>query len=135
MAFFGMDNLKTSPAAKALLDSHIPSRIAQQDASVYDFSPQAMECASSRLGWTNLATKPPTDPAEIMVMAQQARCQGLDAVVLIGQGGSTQAPQTITKLHSLEAPGEEVTVACRVFAYKKHLRAVGCTFGNQSVLL
>ena len=71
MAFFGMDNLKTSPAAKALLDSHIPSRIAQQDASVYDFSPQAMECASSRLGWTNLATKPPTDPAEIMVMAQQ----------------------------------------------------------------
>lgn len=49
---------------------------------------------------------PPSDPSEIAIIAQQARGEGLDAVVLIGQGGSTQAPQTVTKLYSLEVTDE-----------------------------
>lgn len=106
MPFSSKDALGNSEHARKLIENHIPSRIGVQDGSVYDFSAEAHECADRRLGWATLASQPPCDPSEIAVIAQQARCEGLDAVVLIGQGGSTQAAQTLTKLHSLEVTDE-----------------------------
>lgn len=106
MSIVSRDELGASKIAKKLIDNEIPSRVGAQDASVFDFSPSAYETAKNRMGWATLASMPPTDPSQIAVIAQQARCEGLDAVVLIGQGGSTQAPQTITKLHSLEVTDE-----------------------------
>ena len=106
MPFFTREAMGQSDIAKQLIENKIPSRVGSQDASVFDFSPQAQETAKNRMGWATLCSNPPKDPSEIAVIAQQARCEGLDAVVLIGQGGSTQAPQTITKLHSLEVTNE-----------------------------
>lgn len=100
------EQLGSSAVAKTLIANKIPSRVGAQDATVYSFSEDAQKTAENRMGWATLASNPPFDPAQIAVIAQQARCEGLDAVVLIGQGGSTQAPQTITKLHSLEVPDE-----------------------------
>lgn len=106
MTFIDSAVLMKSQAAKKLIDHKVPSRMAAKDGSVFDFDKEVAAYASERLGWTTLASNPPTDPCEVAVLAQQARGEGLDAVVLIGQGGSTQAAQTITKLHSLDVPGE-----------------------------
>lgn len=106
MAFIDGSAIASSEAAQKLLEHNVPSRIAAQDGSVFDFSPEIADYANTRLGWTTLASNPPIDPAEIAILAQQARCEHLDAVVLIGQGGSTQAAQTITKLRSLEVTNE-----------------------------
>lgn len=106
MAFMNSSELGHCPTAQLLIENEIPSRIAAKDGSVFDFSAEAAACAATRLGWATLASKPPRDPAEIAIIAQQARGEGLDAVVLIGQGGSAQAPQTVTKLYSLEVTGE-----------------------------
>lgn len=106
MAFMNSSELGHCPTARLLIENEIPSRIAAKDGSVFDFSAEAAACAATRLGWTTLASKPPRDPAEIAIIAQQARGEGLDAVVLIGQGGSAQAPQTVTKLYSLEVTNE-----------------------------
>ena len=106
MSFIDDASLAATPSARRLIEHRIASRLAAQDASIYSFSQQAQACAEKRMGWTRLASDPPVDPAEIMVIAQQARGEKLDAVVLIGQGGSAQAAQTITKLHSLEVTDE-----------------------------
>lgn len=106
MPFFSVESLSANPSAQKLITNRVPSRICAGDGSVYDFSPAAADCANSRMRWATLASNPPVDPSEIAVIAQQARCEGLDAVILIGQGGSTQAAQTLTKLHSMETPTE-----------------------------
>ena len=49
------------------------------------------------MGWTDLASNPPYSLADIQAFADSIIKQGLKTVVLIGQGGSTQAPMTITK--------------------------------------
>lgn len=106
MAFIDSSELGHCPTAQLLIENEVPSRIAAKDGSVFDFSAEIADYAATRLGWTTLASRPPSDPAEIAIIAQQARGEGLDAVVLIGQGGSTQAPQTVTKLYSLEVTDE-----------------------------
>ncbi len=106
MAFIDSSELGHCPTAQRLIENEVASRMAKKDGSVFDFSAEVAECASTRLDWTTLASNPPTDPSEIAIIAQQARSEKLDAVVLIGQGGSTQAPQTVTKLFSLEVNGE-----------------------------
>lgn len=106
MAFIDSSELGHCPTAQRLIENEVASRLAAKDGSVFDFSQEIADYASTRLGWTTLASAPPTDPAEIAIIAQHARGEKLDAVVLIGQGGSTQAPQTITKLHSLEVTDE-----------------------------
>ncbi len=79
------------------------SKVASSDASLYSFDPATREFASSFMGWTRLCTDPPVDPAMIDAFAAQARQEGLDAVVLIGQGGSSQAPMTMASV--LDAHG------------------------------
>ena len=102
MPFIDSAELADSESARLLIENAIPSRLANGDETIFDYSPEIMEAAKTRMGWTRLASAPPKDPSEIAIIAQQARGEKLDAVVLIGQGGSTQAAQTITKLRSLE---------------------------------
>jgi glucose-6-phosphate isomerase len=72
----------------------------RKDASLFaEFADQAQ--VKRCLGWTSLATNPPLDLAEIAAIAAGIRMEGLDAVVLIGQGGSSQASMTITKLYEV----------------------------------
>ena len=106
MPFMKREELGASATAQRLIENKVASRIGAQDATVFGYNEGALDTARQRLGWATLASQPPRDPSEIAIIAQQARCEGLDAVVLIGQGGSAQAPQTITKLHSLEVPDE-----------------------------
>lgn len=91
------DTEKLYPSAKTLVKDCIASRIHAKDATVYDFSEEAQECAEHFMGWTDLASNPPYPLEKIQAFANEIIDAGLETVVLIGQGGSTQAPMTITK--------------------------------------
>ncbi|MEF9875935.1 MAG: glucose-6-phosphate isomerase [Gordonibacter sp.] len=91
------DMEKLHPSAKTLVKECIASRVHAKDASLYDFSEDAQECARRYMGWTDLGSNPPYLLGDIQAFADSIIAQGLKTVVLIGQGGSTQAPMTLTK--------------------------------------
>ena len=91
------DMEKLYPSAKTLVRDRVASRLHQRDASLYGFSTEAQECAENFMGWVDLGTNPPLPIQEIQTFADEVVASGIDTVVLIGQGGSTQAPMTITK--------------------------------------
>lgn len=77
---------------------HAASRLSKRDISLFDFDLAAKMCASISLGWVDLASSPPTDPQVICMFVDELLAEGLDDVVLIGQGGSTQAAMVLTNL-------------------------------------
>lgn len=94
---------KLYPSAKTLVKNKVASRVHAQDASLYDFSEEARACAENFMGWTDLATNPPVSLASIKEFAEEVFASGIKTVVLIGQGGSTQAPMTITKYNKKDS--------------------------------
>ena len=92
-----------NPSARFLIEQNAPSRLGAKDASLYSFSDEVAEFAKGFLGWTTLASNPPYDLDEIQAFADEVRAEGLDTVVLIGQGGSTQASMTVTRLNALSS--------------------------------
>ena len=96
-----MDRLH--PSAKVLVRNHVASRVRAQDATLYDFSEDAQACAHDFMGWVGLAENPPVDVEDIMAFADEIAAEGFETVVLIGQGGSTQAPMTITKYNKIDS--------------------------------
>lgn len=93
---------KLYPSAKTLVKECIASKIFSKDASIYDFSEDAQECARNFMGWTDLASNPKCDVNKLMEFADSVVESGIDNVVLMGQGGSTQAPMTITKYNKID---------------------------------
>lgn len=98
-----MEMEKLYPSGKTLVKEHIASRIHAKDATVFDFSEDAQACARDFMGWTDLASNPPYALADIQRFANDLLDKGLDTVVLIGQGGSTQASMTITKYNKSDS--------------------------------
>lgn len=87
----------TWPSVQKLIDNQVASRIREKDATLYDFSPEAFESAQGYMGWATLASNPPCSLQEIQAFADAQIAKGLKTVILLGQGGSTQAPMTMTK--------------------------------------
>ncbi|MDR3315759.1 MAG: hypothetical protein LBS98_04695 [Coriobacteriales bacterium] len=94
-----------------LLELKAPARLGMRDASLFDAYSGEQEEAARFLGWVDLSTKPPLSAKDIIRIAESFQAEGIEAVVLIGQGGSSQAAMTITKLH--EVSGEGIGVAFR----------------------
>lgn len=91
-------------AVQELVANNVPSRVHAKDATLYDFSDVALESAREFMGWTDLSTNPPTSLDQIVSVAQEVIDEGLDRVGLLGEGGSSQAPMTITKLNAALHP-------------------------------
>ena len=72
---------------------------------MYDFSEEAQQYARDFMGWVDLASNPPYPVSSIVEFAQSALASGIRSVLLIGEGGSTQAPMTITKYNKEDASG------------------------------
>lgn len=87
----------TWPSVKKLIDDQVASRIREKDETLYNFSLEAQNCSRDYMGWTTLASNPPCPLQEIQCFADAQIAKGLKTVILIGQGGSTQAPMTLTK--------------------------------------
>lgn len=94
---------KLYPSAKTLVKEKVASRVHAKDASLYEFSDDARDCAQEYMGWTDLASNPPFPLETIQAYADDAIARGLKTVVLIGQGGSTQAPMTLTKYNKVDS--------------------------------
>lgn len=88
---------KLYPSVATLIEAKAASRIHAKDASLYDFSADAQACAQEYMGWVDLASNPPYPISSMVEFAQGAIATGMRSVLLIGEGGSTQAPMTITK--------------------------------------
>ena len=92
----------SGPAAEAvrrlvpqLVADDVASRITALDASLW--GPEAEPEASKRLGWTEaVAISRPLLP-EIAALRDQLRADGVDHIVLAGMGGSSLAPEVITR--------------------------------------
>ncbi|MBQ3387320.1 MAG: glucose-6-phosphate isomerase [Eggerthellaceae bacterium] len=85
-----------TPTVLRLVQDRVASRLRAKDASLYAFSAAAEECARHFMGWADLASNPPFSPAEVQRIADELVAEGITHVVLVGQGGSTQAPMTVT---------------------------------------
>lgn len=97
------DMEKVYPSAKTLVKEQVASRLHAKDATLYSFSEEAQECAQNFMGWADLASNPPYPIEDIKQFAQRVHESGIEAVVLLGEGGSTQAPMTITKYNSIDS--------------------------------
>ena len=93
---------KLYPSGKTLVKDCVASRIYAKDDTLYDFSEEAQQFARDFMGWTDLATNPPCPLEQIKSFAQEQIDNGLRTVVLVGQGGSTQASMTITKYNKID---------------------------------
>ena len=93
---------KLYPSGKTLVKDCVASRIYVKDDTLYDFSEEAQQFARDFMGWTDLATNPPCPLEQIKSFAQEQIDNGLRTVVLVGQGGSTQASMTITKYNKID---------------------------------
>lgn len=96
------DTEKLYPSAKILVRDKVASRLHAKDESLYDFDEAAAECAKNFTGWTTLASQPPYPYKKIQAFAEGIIAEGFKTVLLIGQGGSTQAPMTITKYNKVD---------------------------------
>ena len=92
-------NIAQAPCpAERLVAEHVPSRMHVKDSTLYDFSDVALDSARNFMGWTDLASNPPTSIEQIEEFARGVADDDINYVGLLGEGGSSQAPMTITKL-------------------------------------
>ena len=94
---------KLYPSAKVLVRDCVASRLNAKDDTLYDFDENAQEFARNFMGWTDLAGNPPTPIEQIQKFADDVVEGGVKTVYLIGQGGSTQAPMTMTKYNKIDS--------------------------------
>jgi glucose-6-phosphate isomerase len=81
--------------AATLAADRVPSRIAAHDATLW--GPQAESEAAVRLGWTSLHTTTRSILPELEALRAGLLAEGIDRVVLAGMGGSSLAPEVITR--------------------------------------
>ncbi|OMH26336.1 glucose-6-phosphate isomerase [Tersicoccus phoenicis] len=95
--------LRAAGAAADAVQAHVPtlvreqvaSKIAAQDPTLW--GPDAQPEASERLGWVSLAeTSRPLVP-QILALRDELAADGVTHIVLAGMGGSSLAPEVITR--------------------------------------
>ncbi|WP_350276601.1 glucose-6-phosphate isomerase [Kribbella sp. HUAS MG21] len=89
-----------SEVVDRLVAEKIASRIAAKDATIW--GPEAESEASIRLGWVDLHETSRPLLAEIEALQADLRSEGLDRIVLSGMGGSSLAPEVITRTAGVE---------------------------------
>jgi glucose-6-phosphate isomerase len=83
-----------------LAADRVASRIAARDSMLW--GPAAQEEAAIRLGWVSLHETSRVLLAEVEAVQADLRAEGLDRVVLCGMGGSSLAPEVITRTAGVE---------------------------------
>jgi glucose-6-phosphate isomerase len=93
-----LDDAVREAAAAALLDAigaDTASRLAEADPTLW--GPQAQPEASIRLGWMDVTVASRGLLPELRELVGWCRTAGLDHIVLAGMGGSSLAPEVITR--------------------------------------
>ncbi|AWG01560.1 glucose-6-phosphate isomerase [Clavibacter michiganensis subsp. insidiosus] len=84
----------------ALVEAHVASGITGLDGTLW--GPDAESEATKRLGWTQAVSVSRPLVAEITALREELRGQGVDHIVLGGMGGSSLAPEVITRTAGVE---------------------------------
>lgn len=88
-----------SDTVSSLVSEKIASRIAAQDATIW--GPEAESEASIRLSWVGLPKTSHSLLAEIDALRADLWSEGIDHVVLCGMGGSSLAPEVISRTYAI----------------------------------
>ena len=83
------------PLAEQLAAERVASKLTAQDPTLW--GPDAESEASIRLSWTTLHETSRPLVAEIEALRAELHAEGVDRVVLAGMGGSSLAPEVITR--------------------------------------
>jgi len=83
------------PAADKLAANGLPAALAAKDPGLW--GPDAAPEAAIRLGWLDAPRASRALLGSLAVLASDAREQGLDHIVLCGMGGSSLAPEVISR--------------------------------------
>ncbi len=110
------------PDAVKAVEKHLPTLVADKVASrIAGLDPTlwgeaAVSEASIRLGWVNLAdtSRPLVEPVE--TLRAELLAEGVDRVVLCGMGGSSLAPEVITKTAGVDLVVLDSTDPGQVYA-------------------
>jgi glucose-6-phosphate isomerase len=97
-----------------LVADRVASRLAAADASLWGAA--AQEEAAVRLGWVRLHETSRPLLAEIEALQADLRADGLDRIVLCGMGGSSLAPEVITRTAGVELTVLDTTDPARIKA-------------------
>ena len=97
-----------------LVADRVASRLATADASLWGGA--AQEEAAVRLGWVRLHETSRPLLAEIEALQADLRAEGLDRIVLCGMGGSSLAPEVITRTAGVELTVLDTTDPARIRA-------------------
>jgi glucose-6-phosphate isomerase len=101
-------SVQTSGAARDAVDRHVPalvgdrfaSQLFAQDPTLW--GPAAEEESGKRLGWVEAAQVSRPLVAEITALREEFAAEGVDRFVLAGMGGSSLAPEVITRTAGVE---------------------------------
>ncbi|MGH3735283.1 MAG: glucose-6-phosphate isomerase [Micromonosporaceae bacterium] len=84
-----------SEARRRLVDGDVPARLAGKDPSLW--GPDAAEVAKIRLGWLDTFARSRELLPRLTGLREELAAEGVDHVVLAGMGGSSLAPEVITR--------------------------------------
>lgn len=96
------DDLESAlaPVVQELIDAEIASRLSSKDSTIW--GPEAQPEASIRLGWVDSFKVGVNLIPEIIQLRDALREKGITRIVLCGMGGSSLAPEVITKNAGVE---------------------------------
>lgn len=101
-----------------LVEEQFASRLFAEDATLW--GPAAQEESSKRLGWTKAATVSEPLVAEILALKESLRAKGVDRIVLCGMGGSSLAPEVMTRTAGVDLDVLDSTNPAQVLGAVAH---------------
>ncbi|QKJ25316.1 glucose-6-phosphate isomerase [Aquiluna borgnonia] len=115
---------------ESLVEQNIASRIAAKDHTLW--GPAAESEASIRLGWVTSAQDSVALIPEILELRDEFRNQGISRFVLCGMGGSSLAPEVITKTAGVELVVLDSTAPDQVAAALTSLEKTAVVVSSKS---
>ena len=103
-------------AARAVADRFLAERVAtriwERDLSVWQAAPGSADAKSiqSRLGWLDVATTMPPELDRVTQLADAARRDHIEAVYLLGMGGSSLCAEVLRTVNGVAAGAPELFV-------------------------
>ena len=113
-----------------LISDEVASKIAEKDHTLW--GPEAESEASIRLGWVDSATTSVALIGEIVKLRDEFRSAGITRFVLCGMGGSSLAPEVITKTSKVELTVLDSTAPDQVLSAMVELERTAVIVSSKS---
>ena len=99
------ESVKRRVASLIAVDA--PARLWSHDPALWTADPAGQEEVRKRMGWLDLPRSSRAAVQEINDFTQRVHSDGLTHVLLLGMGGSSLAPEVLSRIYSALAPSEK----------------------------